>query len=133
MRPPAVTRYRRAMMKPLLRVFALAVLFVGFVASRAHADDLADAKTVIAAQVELLKKGDVAGLKAGFTKRQQDKITEDNVKKGQAALGKMTIDDLVASVAPGKDSLKIKMKNGRTLTTLLKVDGKWLADTVWFK
>lgn len=121
------------MLKPLLRVFALAVLFVGFVASRAHADDLADAKTFIAAQVELLKKADVAGLKAGFTKRQQDKITEANVKKGQAALGKMTIDDLVASVAAGKDSLKIKMKNGRTLTTLLKVDGTWLADTVWFK
>jgi hypothetical protein len=29
--------------------------------------------------------------------------------------------------------LKIKMKNGRTLTTLVKTDGKWLADTVWFK
>lgn len=121
------------MLNPLLRVFALAVLFIGFVSTRAHADDLADAKTFISAQVELLKKGDVAGLKAGFTKRQQDKITEANVKKGQAALGKMTIDDLVASVAPGKDSLKIKMKNGRTLTTLLKVDGTWLADTVWFK
>jgi len=25
------------------------------------------------------------------------------------------------------------MKGGRSLTTLVKVDGKWLADTVWFK
>lgn len=121
------------MLKPLLRVFALAVLVLGFLTTRAHADELAEAKTFIAAQVELLKKADVAGLKAGFTKRLQDRITEANVKKGQAALGKMTIDDLVASVAPGKNSLKIKMKNGRTLTTMVKVDGKWLADTIWFK
>ena len=28
---------------------------------------------------------------------------------------------------------KITMKNGRTLTTLILTDGKWLADTIWFK
>jgi hypothetical protein len=57
------------------------------------------------------------------------------VKAAQKQLASMTLDDLVASVAPGsgKDSLKIKMKNGRTLTTLVKVDGQWLADTIWFK
>jgi len=121
------------MIRPLLRALALSVLVVGFLGARAHADDLGDAKAFIAKQVELIKKGDAAGLKAGFTKRLQDKITEANVKKAQAEVGKMTIDDLVASVTPGKDSLKIKMKNGRTLTTLVKTDGTWLADTVWFK
>jgi hypothetical protein len=124
------------MKKPLLRILALSVVFLGFLGFlgvRAHADDLGDAKAVIAAQAELIKKADTAGLKAGFTKRLQDRITDDNVKKAQAEIGKMTIDDLVASVVPGKDSLKIKMKNGRTLTTLVKVDGKWLADTIWFK
>jgi len=120
-------------MKPILRLFALAVLVVGFLGTRAHADDLADAKTFIAAQVELIKKGDVAGVNAGLTKRQQGKVTEAQLKKASEEAAKMTIDDLVASVTPGKDSLKIKMKNGRTLTTLLKVDGKWLADTIWFK
>jgi len=121
------------MIKPILRVLALSVLVLGFLHARAQADDLADAKAFIAKQVELIKKGDAAALKDGFTKRLQDKITDDRVKKAQGEVGKMTIDDLVASVAPGKDSLKIKMKNGRTLTTLVKVDGKWLADTLWFK
>jgi cell division FtsZ-interacting protein ZapD len=121
------------MMKPLLRVLALAVLVVGFLGSRAHADDLADARTFIAAQVELIKKADIAGVKAGLTKRLQGKVTEAQVKKAGEQVGKMTIDDLVAAVAAGKDSLKIKMKNGRTLTTLVKVDGTWLADTIWFK
>src|SRR5512138_4014903 len=118
-----------------LRILALAVFVVGilgFVTS-ARADDLGDAKAFITKQVEQIKKGDVAGLKAGFTKRLADRITDENVKKAQAQVGKMTIDELVASVAAGKDSLKIKMKNGRTLTTLVKVDGTWLADTVWFK
>ena len=55
------------------------------------------------------------------------------MKAAQKKLGAITIDELVGSVTAGKDSLKIKMKNGRTLTTLLKVDGKWAADTIWFK
>jgi hypothetical protein len=122
------------MTNPVLRLLGLAVLVLGVLAVPAHADDLADAKAFIGKQVELLKKGDVAGLKVGFTKRLQDKITDENVKKGQKQLDEMKLDDLVASVAPsGKDSLKIKMKNGRTLTTLVKTNGKWLADTVWFK
>jgi hypothetical protein len=125
---PAMTTRRSF----LTMLAVLAVLGLG--SAPARADDLANAKAFIGSQVELIKKGDVDGLKAGFTKRLQDKITADNVKKGQQQLGKMTLADLVASVAPvGKDGLKVKMKNGRTLTTLLKVDGKWLADTVWFK
>jgi hypothetical protein len=120
-------------MTHVLRMLALAVACLGLVAAPARADDLADAKAFITQQVELIKKGDVAGLKAGFTARLQDKITDENVKKGQKQVGAMTLDDLVASVTAGKDELKIKMKNGRTLTTLVKVGGKWAADTVWFK
>jgi hypothetical protein len=115
------------------RLLGLVVVMLGFLALPARADDLADAKALIGKQVEMIKKGDVTALKAGFTKRQQDKITEANVKKAQKEVGAMTLDDLVASVAPSGKDLKIKMKNGRTLTTLTKVDGKWLADTVWFK
>lgn len=122
-----------AAMTHVFRILALAVLVLGFVAAPAHADDLADAKAFIGKQVELIKKADVAALKAGFTKRLQDRITDENVKKAQGQIGSMTIDDLVASVQGGKDQIKIKMKNGRTLTTLVKVDGKWLADTIWFK
>jgi hypothetical protein len=122
------------MRTPGIRLLAVIVLFVGLVAvSPARADDLADAKAFIGKQVEQIKKGDVDGLKAGFTKRLKDRITDENVKKAQKEVGSMTLDDLVASVAAGKDSLKIKMKNGRTLTTLIKVDGKWAADTLWFK
>jgi hypothetical protein len=121
------------MMRPAVRILTLAVLLLGLAAGRARADDLADARAFIGKQVEIIKKGDVAGLKAGFTKRQQDSITEENVKAAQKELGKTTLDDLVASVIPGKGSIKIKMKNGRTLTTLLQVDGKWLADSIWFK
>jgi hypothetical protein len=120
----------------LARVLALSVLvlaLLGLLGARARADDLGDARAFIAKQVELIKKGDAAGLKAGFTRRLQDKITDANVKKAQAQVDKITLDELVGSVTPGKDSLKIKMKSGRTLTTLVKVDGAWLADTVWFK
>lgn len=124
----------RAMSTSLFRILVLSLCIIGLVASPAFADELSDAKAVIGQQVELIKAGDAAGLKAHFTKRHQDKITADNVKAAQKEVGKMTLEDLVGSAAAaGKDSLKIKMKNGRTLTTLVKVDGKWLADTIWFK
>ena len=35
--------------------------------------------------------------------------------------------------ADGVKRAKVTMKNGRTLTTLVLTDGKWLADTIWFK
>ena len=112
----------------------LAFLALVVAPTAARADDLADAKAFIGKQVELIKKGDVAALKAGFSKRQQERVTAEAVKRAAGQAGKMTLDDLVASAAPnGKDTLKIKMKNGRTLTTLIKEDGHWVADTIWFK
>jgi hypothetical protein len=46
------------------------------------------------------------------------------------------MDDLWASSEAGeyegKKTTKVKMKNGRTLTTLILTDGKWLSDTIWF-
>jgi len=117
----------------VIRILALCVLFLGIVAMPAAADDLADAKAVIGKQLALIKKGDVAGLKAGFTKRLQDKITDENVKAAQKEAAKYALADLVDKVETKNGGIKVKMKNGRSLTTLVKVDGKWLADTVWFK
>lgn len=94
-------------------------------------------KEAIAHQLDRLKAGDVDGVKAMMTERQRDKITPELVEAGKAEAGKYTIDDLVDSVEDGefegKKTAKIKMKNGRTLTTLVMTDGVWLADTIWFK
>ncbi len=94
-------------------------------------------KAVIAAQFALLVAGDVDKLKECFTERQKERITADSVAKGKASVGTMTLDDLVGAVEmgeyEGKKTAKVKMKNGRTLTTLILTEGKWLADTVWFK
>ena len=121
------------MTKQVLRILSLCVVFLGLLVVPAAADDLADAKAVIGKQLEQIKKADVAGLKTGFTKRLQDKITDENVKGAQKEVAKLTLDDLVEKVEAKGTSLKVKMKGGRSLTTLVKVDGKWLADTVWFK
>lgn len=123
------------MAKTVLRLLALSLCLLGLVVSPVAADDLADARAVIAKQVDVLKQGNEAAARKLFTPRLRDRITADSIKAAQKQLGTMTLDDLVASAAPGssKDSLKIKMKNGRTLTTLVKVDGQWLADTIWFK
>jgi hypothetical protein len=97
---------------------------------------LSDPKGSIAYQFELLKAGDVDKLRACFTERQRPRITKEIVDTAQSEAGRMTLDDLYASAEPGeyegKKTTKVKMKNGRTLTTLILTDGKWLADTVWF-
>lgn len=125
--------YGRRMTKKLLRIVSFCALFLGLLVVPAAADDLADAKALIGKQLEMIKKGDVDGLKPGFSARQQEKITAANVKAAQKEAKKYTLGDLVDKVESKDGNIKIKMKSGRTLTTLIKVDGKWVADTVWFK
>lgn len=88
-------------------------------------------------QIELMKKGDVEALKNRFTTRQRDKITKQMINKAVKEVAKYPIDELVHEVEPGKYrgqlTAKIKMKNGRSLTTFVLVDGEWQTDTLWFK
>jgi len=105
--------------------------------SGAAAGSLADPKGSIAYQFDLIKAGDVDKLKACLTPRVRDGVTKEVVDKAKADSAQYTVDDLYASAemgeADGKKTAKVKMKNGRTLTTLVETDGKWLADTIWFK
>src|ERR1044071_4805968 len=98
---------------------------------------LVDPKSSIAYQFDLIKAGDVDKLKNCLTPRVRDSVTKEVVDKAQGQASQYTIDDLYASAemgeADGKKTAKVKMKNGRTLTTLIETDGQWLADTVWFK
>jgi hypothetical protein len=122
-------------------LIAIAVVSMSIFAGDACADDknpLAEPKTSIAYQLELLKAGDAAKLKECFTARQKDKITQEAVDAARKRSGIMlTIDELYASAEMGEfqgaKTAKIKTKNGRTLTTLILTDGKWLADTIWFR
>jgi hypothetical protein len=97
---------------------------------------LSDPRGSIAYQFELLKAGDADKLRNCFTERLRDRITKERVDKARANIGQMTMDDLFASMESGeyegKKTAKVKMKNGRSLTTLVQTDGKWLSDTVWF-
>ena len=106
-------------------------------AAAAKAGSLADPKSSIAYQFELVKAGDADKLKNCFTTRVRDGVTKEVVEKAKGEATRYSIDDLYASAemgeADGKKTAKVKMKNGRTLTTLVETDGQWLADTIWFK
>lgn len=118
-------------------VSCLLIATLSFSGVSCRADDKDDAKKEISTQLALLLAGKVGDLKAHFTERQKERVTPEAVAKGTEKTAKLTIDELVESVETGEyegaKTLKIKMKNGRTLTTLVLVDGKWLADTIWFK
>lgn len=101
------------------------------------ADATAIAREQINIQYALLRKGHADKLRKHFTDRQKGRVTPANVKKAQKEIRNYTLDDLVASATEGEyqgqRTIKIKMKNGRTLTTLVEIDGKWYADTIWFR
>ena len=103
----------------------------------APSGSLKDPKSSIAYQFELVKAGDLDKLKAALTERVRSNLTQETVDKAKTNAAKYTIDDLYDSAemgeSDGKKTAKIKMKNGRTLTTLIETDGQWLADTIWFK
>jgi hypothetical protein len=109
----------------------------GGAAAAGAGGDMSTPRGSIEHQVALLKAGDLAAFKACFTPRLQEGITAEAMAKGTAEVGGMSMDDLFAGMTEGeyegKKTAKVKMKNGRTLTTLILTDGKWLADTIWFK
>jgi hypothetical protein len=103
----------------------------------ARAGSLADPKSSIAYQFDLVKAGDADKLKNCFTARVRDGVTKEVVDKAKGQAAAYTLDDLYASAemgeADGKKTAKVKMKSGRTLTTLIETDGQWLSDSIWFK
>ncbi|MGC4043664.1 MAG: hypothetical protein QM758_07640 [Armatimonas sp.] len=88
-------------------------------------------------QLKLLKEGDTEKLKGCFTDRVRDNITQEMVDKAKGKAGEAPVEELYASEEPGEadgnKTVKVKMKNGRTLTTLIQTNGRWLSDTIWFK
>jgi len=116
-----------------ITLILLSLLFAGSL----FADALETARAEIDRQSKLIKKGDAKGLKARLTERQRARVTPAVVKKAKKELSGYTLDDLVESVEEGeyqgKKTIKIKMKNGRTLTTLVEINGQWYADTIWFR
>lgn len=121
-------------MIPLVACFLVAVA----AAARAQPDNpLAEPKKSIEHQLKLLRAGDADKLRECFTPRVRDRVTKEAVDGAKATAGKATVEELVKDVAVaeagGVKTAKVTMKNGRTLTTLVLTDGKWLADTIWFK
>ena len=124
-------------------LLAIGILLVGCNAggggssSGAAGASLGDPKSSIAYQFEQIKAGNVDKLKACLTPRVRDGVTQEVVDKAKTQAAQYTMDDLYASAetgeADGKKTAKVKMKNGRTLTTLVETNGQWLADTIWFK
>jgi len=94
-------------------------------------------REIIALQLKYIQAGDVEAMRPFFTKRVRDQITTESLEQAKAQAAVATPEELVHSVEieEVEDGIqaKIKMKTGRTLTTLVPVNGKWEADTIWFK
>ncbi|QDT44523.1 Tetratricopeptide repeat protein [Gimesia alba] len=94
-------------------------------------------REIMVLQLKYIQQGDVDALKPFFTERVRNLITAESLEMAKPQAASATPEDLIHTVqiegSGAKIRAKIKMKNGRTLTTLIPVGGKWEADTVWFK
>jgi hypothetical protein len=121
----------------MTRIGLIVLMVFTLIGSGYSEDAITISKNTLKTQIELMKKGDLENLKACFTERVRDVITLESMKSGLEGVTKYTLDDLVSKVVEGdyngNRTIKIKMKNGRTLTTLVLIDGKWFSDRVWFK
>lgn len=103
-------------------------------APAAVAMDCSTPKKTIQSQYEGIKSGaPLEAMKSCFTARQKDKITAEMLASAKTEIAKMSFEEIYASEEANGDSVKVKMKNGRSLTTLVKDGSTWKADTLWFK
>lgn len=110
--------------------------------TEAQKKELADqllkkSREIIKLQLQYIQNLDVESMKPFFTKRIRKLITTDSLKQAKEQAATAKPEELVHAVqiegSGTQIQAKIKMKNGRTLTTLIPVKGKWEADTIWFK
>ena len=86
------------------------------------------------AQIGLVRSAATEHLRPHFTERLRNKFSDDDVVGAAKDLGEYDVDDLIGTIEmEDADRAKIKMANGRTLTTLVRRNGRWLADTIWFR
>ena len=94
-------------------------------------------RAIMARQLELIRQGDAASMKQFFTPRLHDRITPELLEKAKQGIEKVTPEQLVHELVITQTATgpvaKIRMKSGRTLTTLIVVNRKWVADTIWFQ
>ncbi|QDT93059.1 tetratricopeptide repeat protein [Gimesia algae] len=94
-------------------------------------------REIIEKQLQYIREGDVASMQPYFTERVRKLITKESLNQAKAQAESATPEELVHDIEiqeiDGTLQAKIKMKNGRTLTTLIPVNGKWEADTIWFE
>ena len=100
-------------------------------------NSLVTPKSSLQHQLSLFETCHVEALKLCFTEDLRDRITAEVVDLGREELAHYSFDQLFTSVQMGEyqgvKTAKVKMANGRTLTTFVLIDGKWLASTIWFR
>jgi hypothetical protein len=100
--------------------------------------DPTNAQAVIFHQIELLRAGNVDELKLWFTARLAAELTPDVLTAAVAEAKNMPTKEQMAQTVEvrdegGKRVAVVTMEGGRTLTTMVLTDGRYLSDTLWFK
>jgi len=126
-------------LRPLLVVVVAAAILPCSVTG-CGSDESADVGSLrgdVAVQLALLRQGDVKALVETFTEKVRPAITEEYVRSRQPIYAQVTAESLVGPVAvkevEGVKTADVWTPDGAPLGRFVFVNGRWLADTLWFR
>ena len=122
-----------------LLIVIAAALMLSSVMSRGHeaGEEAAPApRQALARQLQLLKHGDLAGLRPTVAEPLQADLTPQVLTDARIAYAAVTLDDLVGRIEVtdeyGARQATVYRPDGQVLTHLHWVGGDWLSDRIWF-
>jgi hypothetical protein len=105
--------------------------------SRPEHDPLAAAATSLAYQLHCLKTGNAAEFRACLVPEARAYAPDQAVWQAQPALQTLAFADLMHRIIWEPPTVpvsgRVHMRNGRVLTEMRLVDGRWYASTAWFR
>lgn len=100
---------------------------------QASNDPFAAPASSFARQLELIRELDVDGLKQCVVAELVDKVELADLEDAKERMGSVPATDIAAKVEERGKYADLLQKSGAKLTTLVKIDGKWLSQDIWWK
>ncbi len=95
-------------------------------------DPLAKPDTSFAHALDRLRAIDVEGLQACLIPELRDRVLKTDLEKKKAQYGSVPASDFADKVVERGDYADLFNKGGKKFATLVKKDGKWLSQDVWW-
>jgi hypothetical protein len=96
--------------------------------------DVKEIRELLQSQIAAMGRGDVDGVRQTFAIAVRDKITPAVLSSGSSKFARADLEKLFAKIEPvaGREALRVKNADDKTVATMMVEDGAWVAESLWF-